>query len=119
MSRSKTNLPYQVYFKAIDIAIAIGLSFLSAGLFLLSRNVSFEELAALPVNFFFFAVMPFLTVFSLWHPLIATPTFIVFFVLALLIQKRILKIIFMALLFLAWEGYGIICAMQAIKIPSF
>jgi len=117
MSRSNTNLPYQVYFKAVDIAIAFGLSFLSLSLLLLNRNSSFEELAALPLNYFLFAATPFLVVFSLWHPLIATPIFIVLFVFALLLQKRILKIILMALLLLAWEGYGIICAIQAIKIP--
>ena len=104
----------------IDVAYAFGLSFLPY-LFLMFSQASnlkgLPSLPELPYTYFLFAVGPFLSLLSLWHTYIAIPIFIVLFSLALVVQRRVIKIILMALLFITWQGYGMMCLTQQVKIP--
>ena len=115
--RSKIRDPYFVEFRIVDVAYAFGLSLLPTLVLMIGQSTLFEGLSNLPFNYFLFAVSPFLTLLSVWHPFIAIPIFIMLFAIAIVVQRRALKIILMALLFIVWQGYGMLCISQHVRFP--
>ena len=101
----------------VDVVYAFGLSFLPTLVLMISHNTFLEGLSNLPFNYFLFAVSPFLTLLSVWHPFMVIPIFIMLFAIAIVVQRRALKIILMALLFIAWQGYGMLCISQHVRFP--
>jgi len=116
MTKKESAWPYKIEFKFIDIVCAVGISSLTTFSILLAHDSLSQTLSHFVAYYFLFSLMPLFTLVKLWHPLIALPIFIVLLFLSMVIEKRTLRIILMALLLSIWQGYGMMCAVQGIEI---